>query len=48
MPIATTCTATMEHPVQHLVRERVEKEYARLYEDVGLGTTIWSPLSSDS
>ena len=26
-------------------RERVEKEYARLYEDVGLGTTTWSPLA---
>jgi len=24
----------------------VEKEYARLYEDWGLGTTIWSPLAS--
>jgi len=24
----------------------VEKEYARLYEDIGLGTTIWSPLAS--
>jgi aryl-alcohol dehydrogenase-like predicted oxidoreductase len=24
----------------------VEKEYERLYEDIGLGTTIWSPLSS--
>jgi voltage-dependent potassium channel beta subunit len=29
-----------------LWRDRVEKEYARLYEDIGLGTTIWSPLSS--
>jgi voltage-dependent potassium channel beta subunit len=27
-------------------RRRVEKEYARLYEDIGLGTTIWSPLAS--
>ena len=27
-------------------RERVEEEYARLYEDIGLGTTIWSPLAS--
>ena len=27
-------------------RERVEKEYARLYEEIGLGTTIWSPLAS--
>ena len=29
-----------------LWRDRVEKEYARLYEDIGLGTTIWSPLAS--
>ncbi|CAB4565273.1 unannotated protein [freshwater metagenome] len=27
-------------------RRRVEQEYARLYEDIGLGTTIWSPLAS--
>jgi voltage-dependent potassium channel beta subunit len=27
-------------------RERVEKEYARLYQDTGLGMTIWSPLAS--
>ena len=25
---------------------RVEHEYARLYADIGLGTTIWSPLAS--
>ena len=25
---------------------RSEKEYARLYDDIGLGTTIWSPLAS--
>jgi len=38
---------TMEQPQYNILwRERVEKEYARLYEDVGLGTTIWSPLSS--
>jgi aryl-alcohol dehydrogenase-like predicted oxidoreductase len=24
----------------------VEEEYAPLYEDIGLGTTIWSPLAS--
>ena len=29
-----------------LTRERVEVEYARLYDDIGLGTTIWSPLGS--
>jgi len=27
-------------------RERVEREYARLYDDYGLGTTTWSPLAS--
>jgi aryl-alcohol dehydrogenase-like predicted oxidoreductase len=27
-------------------RERVERDYARLYSDLGLGTTIWSPLCS--
>jgi len=27
-------------------RERVEKEYAPLYAEFGLGTTIWSPLAS--
>jgi len=29
-----------------LVRERVEREYARLYKDIGLGITTWSPLAS--
>jgi aryl-alcohol dehydrogenase-like predicted oxidoreductase len=27
------------------IRERVEKEYAPLYLDFGLGTTTWSPLA---
>jgi len=27
-------------------RKRVEKEYARLYQDTGLGLTTWSPLAS--
>jgi voltage-dependent potassium channel beta subunit len=27
-------------------RRKVEREYARLYEDIGLGLTIWSPLAS--
>ncbi|HEX8713948.1 MAG TPA: aldo/keto reductase, partial [Solirubrobacteraceae bacterium] len=27
-------------------RERVEREYARLYVDYGIGTTTWSPLAS--
>jgi voltage-dependent potassium channel beta subunit len=29
-----------------LQRERVEEEYAPLYDDVGLGLTTWSPLAS--
>ncbi len=37
----------VEQPQYNLLhRDRVEKEYARLYEDIGLGTTIWSPLAS--
>ncbi|MEW6099766.1 MAG: aldo/keto reductase [Pseudomonadota bacterium] len=37
----------MEQPQYHLFhRRRVEKEYARLYEDIGLGLTTWSPLAS--
>lgn len=37
----------MEQPQYNLFwRKRVEDEYARLYEDIGLGTTIWSPLAS--
>jgi voltage-dependent potassium channel beta subunit len=37
----------VEQPQYHLFhRERVEKEYARLYEDLGLGLTTWSPLAS--
>jgi aryl-alcohol dehydrogenase-like predicted oxidoreductase len=36
-----------EQPQYNLFhRERVEREYARLYEDLGLGTTTWSPLGS--
>jgi voltage-dependent potassium channel beta subunit len=36
-----------EQPEYNLLhRERVEKEYARLYRDIGLGTTVWSPLAS--
>ncbi len=38
---------TMEQPQYNMLhRERVEKEYARLYDEIGLGTTIWSPLGS--
>ncbi|HEX6033011.1 MAG TPA: aldo/keto reductase [Anaerolineales bacterium] len=37
----------MEQPEYNMfTRERVEKEYARLYRDFGLGTTIYSPLAS--
>ncbi len=38
---------TMEQPQYNMFhRERFEVEYARLYDTVGLGTTIWSPLAS--
>ena len=37
----------MEQPQYHLFhRKRVEEEYSRLYEDIGLGLTTWSPLAS--
>ena len=37
----------MEQPEYNLLhRERVEVEYAPLYEAYGMGTTIWSPLAS--
>jgi voltage-dependent potassium channel beta subunit len=37
----------MEQPEYNLLnRDRVEKDYARLYVDIGLGTTTWSPLAS--
>ncbi|MBM3144582.1 MAG: voltage-dependent potassium channel subunit beta [Chloroflexi bacterium] len=37
----------MEQPQYHMFhRQRVEVEYAPLYEEIGLGTTIWSPLAS--
>ncbi|MCC7150882.1 MAG: aldo/keto reductase [Rubrivivax sp.] len=36
----------MEQPQYNLLhRRRVEQEYARLYEDLGLGLTTWSPLA---
>ncbi len=38
---------TMEQPQYNLLtRDRVEAEYTPLYRDLGLGTTIWSPLAS--
>jgi voltage-dependent potassium channel beta subunit len=37
----------MEQPQYNMFhRERVEGEYAHLYDEIGLGTTIWSPLAS--
>lgn len=37
----------VEQPQYHLFhRRRVEQEYARLYEDIGIGLTTWSPLAS--
>ncbi len=37
----------VEQPQYHLFhRQRVEQQYARLYEDIGLGLTTWSPLAS--
>ena len=37
----------MEQPQYNLLtRRKVEREYARLYEDIGLGLTTWSPLAS--
>ncbi|MCP4246983.1 MAG: voltage-dependent potassium channel subunit beta [bacterium] len=38
---------TMEQPEYNMFhRDRVEREYAGLYREFGLGTTIWSPLAS--
>ncbi len=38
---------TMEQPEYNMLhREKVEKEFLPLYEKIGLGTTIWSPLKS--
>jgi voltage-dependent potassium channel beta subunit len=37
----------MEQPQYHLfARQRVEREYAKLYDSIGLGLTTWSPLAS--
>jgi voltage-dependent potassium channel beta subunit len=37
----------MEQPQYNMFhRQRVEAEYAPLYDEIGLGTTIWSPLAS--
>jgi voltage-dependent potassium channel beta subunit len=38
---------TMEQPQYNLfARQKVEADYAPIYETYGLGTTIWSPLAS--
>ncbi|GIS53677.1 hypothetical protein Ct9H90mP29_07190 [bacterium] len=37
----------MEQPEYNMFeREKMEKDYLPLFENEGLGTTIWSPLSS--
>jgi voltage-dependent potassium channel beta subunit len=37
----------MEQPQYNLLwRDRVEKEYARLFDEYGMGLTTWSPLAS--
>ncbi|HEV8502639.1 MAG TPA: aldo/keto reductase [Casimicrobiaceae bacterium] len=37
----------MEQPQYNLLhRERMEVEYARVFRDLGIGTTTWSPLAS--
>jgi aryl-alcohol dehydrogenase-like predicted oxidoreductase len=37
----------MEQPQYNMFhRDRVEHEYAHLYDEIGLGTTVWSPLAS--
>jgi len=37
----------MEQPQYNMLdRQKVEHEYTRLYQDIGLGTTTWSPLAS--
>ena len=38
---------TMDQPQYNMLhRDKVEREFLRLYDSVGLGTTIWSPLAS--
>jgi voltage-dependent potassium channel beta subunit len=38
---------TMEQPQYNMFhREKVEREFAPLYQKIGLGTTVWSPLAS--
>lgn len=48
--VARACNLTpptMEQPQYNLLhRDKVEGEFAPLYENYGMGTTIWSPLAS--
>lgn len=38
---------TMEQPQYNLFeRSKVESDYSQIYKNIGLGTTIWSPLAS--
>jgi voltage-dependent potassium channel beta subunit len=38
---------TMEQPEYNMFRrDKVESDFRRLYSEIGLGTTIWSPLAS--
>jgi voltage-dependent potassium channel beta subunit len=38
---------TMEQPQYNMfTRKKIEREYVHLYNEIGLGTTIWSPLAS--
>lgn len=38
---------TMEQPEYNMFhRQKVESDYLKLYTEIGLGTTIWSPLAS--
>ena len=37
----------MDQPQYNMFhRDKVEREFSRLYDEIGLGTTIWSPLAS--
>ena len=38
---------SMEQPQYNMfTRDKVEREYTHLYDQIGIGTTIWSPLAS--
>jgi voltage-dependent potassium channel beta subunit len=38
---------SMEQPQYNMFnRDKVEREYAHLYNQIGIGTTVWSPLAS--